>query len=366
MKKILLVAADGFSKTGVPTVFMNIVRSLSSVGYRFDIIYFDTEFDYYLQEFLSFGGKCFLLDKQYKNRLLKKTIRYISGNSYYKKTKKILSENGPYDAIHCFKEYISCYFLKAAKDCNVPLRIYHCNNIIRIAGNPINRILMRSEKKKCLLSMNKIIGCSQEACISAFPNTDFEVINNPYNDSDFFFVNSNENAFKGLTLVQTGGFNNNKNQLFSLKIVKELKEKYNVRLFFVGADLDYKYRKRVDKEVIKLGLQSNIIFKPFDTCQRDIFAISNYFLLPSISESFGIVLIEAQATGLRCIASTGVPSSSDVGGCLRVPLSKGPKFWAELIDADYKKNQGKRNRYDCSAFSKSKIIVNYVKIYEGK
>ncbi|HBF68600.1 MAG TPA: hypothetical protein DDW20_04725, partial [Firmicutes bacterium] len=54
MKKILLVAADGFSKTGVPAVFMNIVRNLSKRGFSFDIIYFDERFKYYYDEFCSF------------------------------------------------------------------------------------------------------------------------------------------------------------------------------------------------------------------------------------------------------------------------------------------------------------------------
>lgn len=368
MKKILLVAADGFSKTGVPTVFMNIVRELSHVGYSFDIIYFDTRFDFYLKEFLSYGGKCFLFDKQHKNSFAKKAIRYVSGNSYYKKTKKIIQVNGPYDAIHCFKEYLSCYFLKAAKDCNVTLRIYHCNNIIKIAGNPINRFLMTIEKKKCLKYMNMLLGCSAEACKSAFPEiNNFEIVNNPYNDSDFIYIPSKLDAFSGITLVQTGGFNKNKNQLFSLKIIKELKKKLkNVRIFFIGADLDPNYRKKVNKELAKLGLQENVIFKRFDTKQIDIFSISDYFILPSFSESFGIVLVEAQATGLRCIASTGVPSSSNVGGCLRIPLSEGAKHWSELILSDYKKHQGERIKYDCSDFSKSKIVINYVKIYERK
>ena len=56
MKKILIVASDGLSKSGVPTTFMNIIRGLNKT-FIFDVLYFDKTDDFYKNEINSLGGK---------------------------------------------------------------------------------------------------------------------------------------------------------------------------------------------------------------------------------------------------------------------------------------------------------------------
>lgn len=56
------------------------------------------------------------------------------------------------------------------------------------------------------------------------------------------------------------------------------------------------------------------------------------FILPSLSESFSLVLIEAQAQGIRCVASDRVPE--DVicnANCFRMSLDSDDKKWAEKL-----------------------------------
>ena len=69
MKNVLLIAANGLSKTGVPTYIMNIVRNLSNV-YCFDIVTFNDD-DYYKKEFLSYGGNIYnFKHKKVNNKFL--------------------------------------------------------------------------------------------------------------------------------------------------------------------------------------------------------------------------------------------------------------------------------------------------------
>ncbi len=365
MKKVLLVAADGFSKTGVPSVFMNVVRNLSREGYTFDIIYFDERFKYYYDEFCSFGGKTFLFDKQHKSRFLSKLNRYISSHRYYKKTLKLIKDNGPYDAIHCFKEYRSGSFLKAAQKAGIDKRIYHSNNVIEIAGNFLNRALMHKEKKECLKYGSIFVGCSKKAIESAFgSDVNGIVLNNPYDENNFYFSDAVKFDKEKIKLVQTAGFCDGKNQLFSLEVTSELlKMKMDVEMNFIGMNLRPAYKKILDDKINELGLKEKVIFHDFDTNQKNVFDKCNYFLFPSKTEAFGIVLIEAQACGLKCFASTEVPEEANVGGCLRIPLTKSPKEWAEIILKDFN-NTTKKEKYDCSNFINEKILKKYKELYE--
>ena len=86
-------------------------------------------------------------------------------------------------------------------------------------------------------------------------------------------------------------------------------------------------------------------------------------MLPSFNEAFGIVLIEAQASGLKCFASLSVPEVVEVGGCVRLSIDESPSFWANKIISDFVSNKGKKEKYNCSAFLSSSIMHQYLELY---
>ena len=60
---------------------------------------------------------------------------------------------------------------------------------------------------------------------------------------------------------------------------------------------------------------------------------ADVFLFPSIFEGLGIVLLEAQAAGLLCMASDRVPEEVDLGlgSVLFEALETSPAIWAKTI-----------------------------------
>lgn len=66
---------------------------------------------------------------------------------------------------------------------------------------------------------------------------------------------------------------------------------------------------------------------------NDVMQAFDIFVFPSIFEGLGVVLIEAQAAGLRCFTSEGaVPLEAKVTNLLSyLPLDKGSKYWADEI-----------------------------------
>jgi glycosyltransferase involved in cell wall biosynthesis len=76
-----------------------------------------------------------------------------------------------------------------------------------------------------------------------------------------------------------------------------------------------------------------MLLPPRDDIARLMLGAFDYFLFPSRYEGLGLALVEAQAAGLRCFASTAVPPEAVVIPSLvrQLPLSAGPEYWAEAI-----------------------------------
>ena len=74
----------------------------------------------------------------------------------------------------------------------------------------------------------------------------------------------------------------------------------------------------------------------------------DFFLLPSLFEGLGVVLVEAQATGLPCLVSSVIPDEVMITSLIeKHQLSASPYSWAEhLMNMILKKkNDRKLNNY---------------------
>lgn len=73
-------------------------------------------------------------------------------------------------------------------------------------------------------------------------------------------------------------------------------------------------------------------------CIRLYWSVSLPNRCTSIHEGLPIVLIEAQAAGLKCFISDNITEQIDCGGCFRISLDKTVEEWADIILEEIKKN----------------------------
>lgn len=363
MKRVLIVAADGLSKSGVPNVFMNIIKNLSPRGFVFDVVYFDATQTYHLDEINASGGKAIFIKTNHnkKGKLKKLYDKMMLG----KRIRRVIKENGPYDVVHSFKGFDSGYILKAAKKEKIEKRFSHlCFTYIK-SKNPLINIIDRIEISKTKKYSVNAIFDSEKTMNNNLPGYERnKLIRNYFNDSELQFapLAKEEDAIK---LIQIGSYSFNKNQKFTLEVFRKILEKKpNSKLHYIGFpnpdDLDY-YNKLV--EIVKEEkLQNNVVFHKFDVKQKDIFAECNYCIFPSIYESFGIVPVEAQAVGLKCFCSDTVTRENNCGGCTYLPL-KDVDTWVDAILKDFENSKGKHNKFDVSLFSTQTITEIYVDLY---
>ena len=129
-----------------------------------------------------------------------------------------------------------------------------------------------------------------------------------------------------------------KNHDYLFKWFKEiLKLDSNSILFLVG---DGELKEELRRQVKNMGLSSQIKFLGIRNDVKNLMFMSDTFLFPSYYEGLGIVLIEAQATGLQCIASDRIEPEAQITNQIRtIDINKRPADYARLALESIKKSR---------------------------
>jgi glycosyltransferase involved in cell wall biosynthesis len=132
-------------------------------------------------------------------------------------------------------------------------------------------------------------------------------------------------------LGNVGRLSYQKNQAYLLDIFESIRYKNsNTVLFIVGeGELENELKekaklKKIENYVYFLGSRDDI---------NDLMQIFDVFVFPSHFEGLGIALVEAQASGLKCFASTNVPKESNILGNIEyLDCNLSPDIWADKIN----------------------------------
>lgn len=166
----------------------------------------------------------------------------------------------------------------------------------------------------------------------------FEIIKNSIEVENFLFDKERRETLRaclGLSdcfvIGHVGRFSRQKNHHFLLDIFSEIyKKDPTSRLLLIGDGI---LRGEIERIAIDRGLSDKIVFAGLTAKVGDYLSAMDTFVLPSKYEGLGMVLIEAQISGLRCFASKHViPEEVDVTGLVKfIELNKPAEYWAENI-----------------------------------
>lgn len=156
-------------------------------------------------------------------------------------------------------------------------------------------------------------------------------------------------------------FHKVKNQERTVNIFKEvLKIRPDSYLVFVG-DCNNKCGKKIRKLVGKYGLCERVIFLGVKSDAANIMAVFNSMILPSYTESFSLVMVEAQAHNVRAVASMTVPESVICNdNCFRLPLEDSNEKWAQYLVGDFIES----HNYKLDEFSMGNVVDKLVLEYK--
>ena len=361
-KKIaLIIAYNDLNNSGVPSVIYQTIKALHN-DFNFDVVVFGNDL-YYYQKLVNEGVDNvniidFHKDKP-KHKLGRINYELFSNPRFmYKKAKELFATK-KYDVIHSFKEYYGWSILKAAKEAGIENRIVHSN----IIHNENENILVRKNRRKTLDYATIFVGVTKDSCEHAWPGKEYTVIHNGYDENKFRLCESKLRKDE-LVLTHISTYSENKNQLFSIELMKELKLLYpKARLRIVGAVREKKYFSRMRKAIDEDGVHDWVDVVDGSNGVESFLTKSTFYILPSKHEGASLVVIEAQACGIKVFASTGVPQEMNVGGITYLDLNDGPKKWAEVIYEEFKKSGNARTAYDTTSFSSENFKNNISKLY---
>lgn len=131
-------------------------------------------------------------------------------------------------------------------------------------------------------------------------------------------------------LGHVGRFNKVKNHSKIIDVFRDVKkENPQSKLFLVG---DGEEMEKIKEKVNSYSLNDDVIFTGSRNDVPQMMAMMDCFIFPSLFEGLGIVLLEAQAAGLKCVVADTVPQETTVTNKVyRLPLDCDSEIWASVV-----------------------------------
>lgn len=350
---------------GVENFVMNIYRNIDRNKIQFDFLLdHNAPKIAYEDEILSLGGKIY---RQYYRR-----------KEFFKKERKSIKYffkmHPEIKGVHMHANTLNPMFkvLQVAEKMKIPVRILHSHNSNYMKKPKIkDKIYEMYESKKLKNTVTKLLACSEEAGKWMFKKNKFFVVKNGINVKDFAFDENERKALRKkfsienkLVIGHIGRMNYQKNPIFILEIFDEIHKMNNdTELLYIG---DGELKGEIEKFIKDKNLESSVIL--MGKCEKvsEYYNVMDAFLFPSRFEGLGIVLLEAQANGIKCYTSNRVPKETNiVGNVSYIELNKSSKEWADFILNNKNERTYKNitDKFVLSGYDIKSTVLDIEKIY---
>lgn len=318
---------------GLESMLMQYYRHIDRSLVQFDFLVhreFQADFDHEIQ---ALGGKIHRLP------------RMIPWSRHYQKAlRSFFAAHPEYRIVHVHQDCLSSVILKAAEQSGVPVRIAHSHSSAQTKD--LKYPIRLYYKRQIPRYATQLFACSKAAGHWMFDGHRYQILPNAI-DLDRYSpdrqlrlamrrqLGISENAF---VVGHVGRFHPVKNHAFLLQIFAQVKKQQrDAVLLLIG---DGPLRPAMEKRAQKLGVGDSVIFTGVRSDVPQLLQAMDVFAFPSRHEGFPVTLVEAQAAGLPCVISDGVPPECAVAhGVVRLARKAGVQRWAEQICAIEKPQQ---------------------------
>ena len=315
------------NRGGAETMIMNIYRNIDRTKIQFDFIVNEdtTEFSYE-NEILSLGGRIFRVPK----------YKILNFFSYYRAWNILIKNHPEWILLHGHHTTPAHIYLKVAKRFNRLTIIHsHTSGWEKNLKSQLKFLLRKNLKYKA----DFLFSCSQSASNWMFgeDNVNVKIINNAIDNNRYIFsMHTREikrkefNIDNKFLIGHIGNFTSVKNYPFILEVFNSiLKINCNSVLMLIGNN---QINPEIKKRVKKMGLEKCVIFTGVRSDIPDLLQAMDIMIFPSKFEGLPVSLIEAQASGLKVIASDTITEEVAITNLVEfVSLDQTTAYWAERL-----------------------------------
>ncbi|HDR8126618.1 glycosyl transferase family 1 [Bacillus thuringiensis] len=331
----ILQVFNSMNRGGAESMIMNLYRQVDKTKVQFDFVVHTSNSCAFDDEIKQLGGNIYYIPRF-------KGYNYLS---YRKEWIKFFNIHKEYKVIHGHIGSCAAIYLQIAKEYGL-YTIAHSHSTKKTTKKikTPQEILFPVFSYPTRFIADYFFGCSKLAGKYRYgdkivASDRFEVINNAVRTQDYIFNEDirikyrNEFNLKDqFVIIHVGRFDVPKNQTYLIDIFKEYhKVDESSILVLVG---EGPLKKVLEEKVKALNLQESVIFTGIRNDVPDLLKMGDVFVFPSIYEGLPVTLIEAQATGLKCIVSDTVTEEVKVTNLVEfVGLSEPIDSWLQKISA---------------------------------
>jgi Glycosyltransferase len=267
---------------------------------------------------------------------------FVKNMLKYRKEVAQIIHQGDYDIIHDNNKYFAFLSLNSAKKAGITTRICHVHNTVAAKEKSIlHNLFIRVSSKLSVRYATELLACSDEAGKSMYGSRSFTILYNAIDVNKYKFNDELRTKWRK-------GLNINKDLVIAMVARKDIIKRYDhaFRIFaeiykvhrnasFLAIGIDEKNCEARDLQVYyelpdDIRNRIHLLGRRMDA--NELLNAADVFVLTSEHEGLGIVVIEAQANGLLCYVSQGVPREVDIAGIVHfLPTLGDPSYWAKEI-----------------------------------
>lgn len=333
--KVLMIAHKLLQKSGITAVLRNYLLNMKNPNVQVDLAVVEGSDTHIIKEFIDNGNKVFFMP-DLSIRKMKKFAGFW--DKFFKENK--------YDVVHSHFFQIDYFVFKAAKKNGVNICISHSHNT-KFSENKIKslrNIIMFAPAKKYI---DYWAGCSIAAGKAYYGNRfggddRSIVVHNAIDTYKYKFNREIRDALRKklniegkLVIGNVGKFNQQKNKLFLLDILKKLLEiGVNAHLLNVG---DGELRDEFVDKMKKNAVEDYVTLTGVVEDTENYLQAMDIFVMPSLYEGLPVVGVEAQANGLPCVFSNLITDEVNLNPNNNrfLALDDGVDEWVREIESLY-------------------------------
>lgn len=332
----VLHVVGGLGPGGIESFLMSVYRQIDRTKVQFDFMVPEDVEYHYSQEVRDLGGRIYVVPYGKKD--------YFASN---RRLREFYKEKG-YQVVHLHDGHLhSMQPLEQAKEVGVPVRVLHAHcarGEVKTTRDLVDAVVHEINKRRIMCATH-FFACSRDAADyfgfeERGDQTRWRTILNGINVEKFSYslierrVKRDELGLeeKDFLIGNVGRLENQKNQALLVRAMPQIRKKIpSAKLLIVG---DGTLKPDLLRLAESLSVQDDCIFLSNRRDVAELCDAMDVFAFPSIYEGLGIALVEAEANGLPCVVSPGVPEEAlATKNCEICGIDNGgdPNEWADAI-----------------------------------